>query len=269
MPTLRTWRDLSGGDAGSVLLAIDFDATGRPEARFTDLAAALGPGYPLWETVPAAVAPADGEGYVKRWADEILEIGRPVRGVLGFCAGAAFAPAVADRLATGGERPPLLLFDPEVITPLSLYWQYAKVIEFAATSLTPAEMAEAQDAGRHAQQRTPDVEELGAELLRQFRTYAGNAFDRMGLSPARAEELMSTFTAFMDYLVAAAGTDPVPAWRSATVFTSTSPTSGLNGLRAMDPSIGEVAGRELRFDLTHGELLRDEAVARTVRELLS
>lgn len=57
MPTLRTWRDLSGGDAGSVLLAIDFDATGRPEARFTDLAAAPGPGYPLWETVPAAVAP--------------------------------------------------------------------------------------------------------------------------------------------------------------------------------------------------------------------
>jgi hypothetical protein len=269
MPKLRTWRDFSEGNTGEVVLAIDFDATGRPEARFADLAERLGAGFTIWETLPAAVAASDGEGYVKQWADEVQATGRPVRAVLGFCAGAAFAPFLADRIAEGQHRPPLLLFDPEIVTPLSLYWQYAKVIEIAATTLTPAEVAQAQDAGRAAQQRTPDLNELAALLLGHFETYAKVAFDRMGLSSEHAGELMVTFAAFVNYLTAAGGLDPVPEWRTATVLSSTSPTSGLNGLRAIDPSTGDVAAEEIRFDLAHADLLRDDDVVRTVRNLLS
>ena len=39
----QTWRILGNADAHELVLAVDFDATGRAEGRFTDLAA--GPGW--------------------------------------------------------------------------------------------------------------------------------------------------------------------------------------------------------------------------------
>jgi hypothetical protein len=270
MAELKTWRELVGGKTDDVILAIDFDATGRPEARFTDLAERLGPSFTIWETLPAQVGATDGEGYIKQWADEVRSTGRHVRAVLGFCAGAAFAPSMSARIGTWQETPPLILFDPEIVTPITLYWQYVKVVELAATSLTPGELDEARETGRLAQQLVSNLDQLAAELLKTFQKFAGIAFERMGLNAEKSAELMDTFAGFVGYLAAAGQLEPIPDWRTATVLASTSPTSGLNGLRAIDPTLGDdVAAREIRFELEHAELLRDDQVIKTVRELLA
>ncbi|MEV5989679.1 hypothetical protein AB0L85_32870 [Streptomyces sp. NPDC052051] len=270
---ISTWRELTGGNPEEIVLAVDFDATGRPEARFTDLAQRLGPDFTVWETAPQgmeAEAGPDGESYVKRWAEAARADGRTVRAVLGFCAGGVFAPFLADRIAEWQERPKLLLFDPETVTPMTMYWQFAKVVELAAPTLTAAELAEAQDAGRRAQEELRSLDALSAELLTIFRRVGELAFPRLGLDATSSGELMATFSSFIGYLGAAGSLDPLAGWRTATVLASTTPTSGLNGYRQIHPDAGQdLVAREIRVETEHGNLLGNDEVAKLAVELLT
>ena len=267
------WRELAGDNPDELVLAIDFDATGRPDARFTDLVGNMGPGFTVWETVAQSMASepgTDGQEYVARWAEEIRATGRRVGAVLGFCVGSVYATALADHVETWqSERPRTVFFDPEQASPLSMYWQYRKVIELMSPALSAAEVAEAEDAGQRAYEDAESLAGLGSELLEQFHRLGEVAFGRMGLDAERRAELSHTFTGFISYLSASADIDPVAGWRQGAAISSGTPTSGLNALRATAPGADKDAvAEEIRFATQHTELLRDPEVARAVSGLL-
>ncbi|MGN5635946.1 hypothetical protein [Streptomyces sp. AC154] len=281
MPTLTTgrtttpvtWNVLTDDDPASVVLAVDFDATGRAEARFTDFVGHIGAGLTVWETIPQAVAtrpdlPADA--YVKQWMDEIKASGRQVRAVLGFCAGSVYAAAIAEEIeAWRGSFPLTILFDPERASAASMYWQFHKAVGQMTQTVGPAETGRAQDAGQRAQEDCRDLTDLARRLLVLYHTVATKAFDKLGLDSVRRAELTETAGAFLSYLATAEQIEPMPAWRRSTVITSATPTSGLNALRALNPGqFDEVAAEEVRFDVAHVDLLRTPDIARIVADLV-
>jgi hypothetical protein len=271
MTTTAAWTPLTdiGDSAAAVVLAVDYPFTGRPEAGFTDLVAKLPRTLPVWETVPpvrGAETGMTGADYVDRWYGEVGD--RPVRAVLGFCAGSVYATALADRLSGGGagKRPTLLLFDPEAPNAITVYWQFHKVIDGLGVVLTPDEVTEAQRAGQRVSEQTTDLPELGRRLLEVFRGVATVAFDRARLDAVRRADFVDTVTAFMSYLVAAATIDVSAGFRGATAISSRTRTNGLN-LVPPEERAGLV-DRELRFDIEHADLLRDPDVVRAVAEHL-
>ncbi|MFB6894233.1 hypothetical protein ACFCX4_33545 [Kitasatospora sp. NPDC056327] len=267
------WKTLVTGDAErGVVLAVDFDTTGRPEARFSDLMAKATSDFAVWETVPPA---ADSEsarsaaGYVEHWAAPFANTGNAprIRAVMGFCAGSVYAAALADRIAEmQGEAPLLLLFDPELSTAQTLMWQFHKVIGFMSATLSQEDIAEAREIGQRAHDSTPEVGELKDELIRLMRRFGEPALVRVGLDEARREELFSVFDSFLSYLAVAADIDPRERWRSAVALNSTSPLSGLNAMRASGVEI-EVA-EEVVIDVEHGTMLADGELAAVVTRLL-
>jgi hypothetical protein len=271
MTTTAAWTPLAdiGDSAAAVVLAVDYPFTGRPEAGFADLVAKLPRAHPVWETVPpvrGAEAGMTGADYVDRWYAEVGA--RPVRAVLGFCAGSVYAAALADRIAAGGagERPALLLFDPESPNAITVYWQFHKVIDGLGAVLTPEEVAEAQRAGQRVSEGTTDLRELGQRLLEVFREAAVVAFDRARLDAVRRADFVDTVTAFMSYLVAAATIDVSAGFAGATAISSRTETNGLNLLPPAERT--GVVAREIRFDIEHADLLRDPDVVRAVAENL-
>src|SRR5258708_38722188 len=109
----EAWTHISGSGGDSVVLAVDFDGSGRREATFRDLVKLLPEDLDVWHAVPPEDSHVPGlppEHYVDWWRGGT---GRPVRAVLGYCAGSVYASALADALeADRGARPPGVLFHP-------------------------------------------------------------------------------------------------------------------------------------------------------------
>ncbi|MFI6151927.1 hypothetical protein ACIBCA_04460 [Kitasatospora sp. NPDC051170] len=273
MPQHDAWKVLSAGDRPEVVLAVDFDVTGRPEARFTDLAPMLKADTGLWESLPPAAGTETGmtgEAYLDRWHRGLGAELPEVRAVFGYCVGGVYAAELAARIARTQERSPLVvLFDPEPSTGPTLFWQFHKVMEFMRSVATDEEIAAAQEAGRIAEESTTDLGVLSERLIELFRRTGEVAFARAGLDGIRRAELFATFSSFMTYLSAAGRYDALARWSSAVAITSVSPTSGLNGIRAHLPA-GEhrLVAREIRVEVEHAELLRSDAVASVVDDLL-
>ena len=80
MAETDAWRILTKGDDDQgIVLAVDFDVTGRVEARFSDLAKNLDTGYAIWETVPPPVRTDHtwtGSDYVNHWARQAGQAAR-------------------------------------------------------------------------------------------------------------------------------------------------------------------------------------------------
>ncbi|MFC5663843.1 hypothetical protein ACFP3U_12720 [Kitasatospora misakiensis] len=286
----NAWKSLTGGgNSRGILLAVDFDTTGRPEARFADLLANLGPEFAAWETVPPAAdaeAARSGAGYLDHWTRGLADLTghsgtdgvtggltgtdgeRPaVHAVLGFCGGAIYAAALAERIAEQQDEAPLLvLFDPELSTAQTLIWQFHKVIGFLSAVISEEQIAEAREMGQQAFDEIPDVMALKDELLRLMREFGEPALIAAGLDETRREELFAVFESFLCYLAAASQIDPLPRWRSAVSYSSTSPLSGLNAMRSAGLEI-EV-GEEIRIDTDHGVMLADKELASAVARLL-
>lgn len=270
IPRWTPLNDIDGG-AGGLVLAVDYPFTGRPEAGFADLVGKLPRDYPVWETVPPAGGVEQGmtgADYVDRWYADVRASGGPVHAVLGFCAGSVYALALADRVAkdNGGDRPALLLFDPETPNAVTMYWQFHKVVDGLGAVLSPGEVAEAQREGQLISQEIADLNELGARLLEVFRRAGTVAFDRARLDAVRRANFVDTVTAFMSYLVAATTIDVSGGWTGATAFSSRTATNGLNLVPAEDRA--GLVDQEIRFDIEHADLLRDPEVVRTVAEQL-
>ncbi|KAB1979053.1 hypothetical protein [Streptomyces triticiradicis] len=266
-----TWKTLTEGEnSEGIVLAVDFDTTGRPEARFSDLVANMGSTFEVWESVPPNVAPGhslSGADYVDHWAAR-LEAERPeVHAILGFCGGAVYASALAERIGRlQGFEPKLVVFDPELSTAQTLFWQFHKVIGFLSDTLSAPEIAEARSIGEEAFRRITEAVALKDELLRLMREFGMPALERIGLDETRREELFSVFDSFLCYLAAASEIDPRRQWRSAVAFNSTSALSGLNAMRSAGVEI-EV-GREITVEADHGTLLSDKDMAGAVVDLL-
>ncbi|WP_255955716.1 hypothetical protein [Streptomyces odontomachi] len=277
------WKVLkAGGESGGVVLAVDFDTTGRPEARFSDLAANLATDLAVWETVPPVhgTAPTgSGAGYVDYWSGPIESEKPLVKAVMGFCAGSVYAAALTERISRFQEHAPqLLVFDPEISVPQTLMWQYHKVVGFMSSVISAEDVAAARAAGQRVHDETmqrvvaraSQIRELKDGLIRLIREIGEPAFAGVGLDRTRREELFSVFESFLCYLAAASEIDPFTQWRSATAFSSASPLSGLRAMRASGVAGSESlsVAREYEIDVEHGVLLADKDLAGLVADVL-
>ncbi|MFB6618377.1 hypothetical protein ACIGFK_42195 [Streptomyces sp. NPDC085524] len=273
MSSLSTWKELSTGTGDEVVLAVDFDATGRGEARFSDFVPLLGSGFTVWETLPQAVAsrpdlPADA--YVKQWVDEVRTSGKRVKAVLAFCAGSVYAAAIAEEVEKWqGSFPQTILFDPERAAAASMYWQFHKAVGQMEAAVGAAEVGRVQDAAQRAQETCPSLGDLARRLLLLYHAIAQSACDKLGLDERRRAEMTETAGAFLTYLSTAEQIEPAAAWLRSTAITSATATSGLNGFRMLNPGHeAALVADELRFDTPHVELLSSPVVAKAVTELL-
>lgn len=263
MPAPESWKVLADGSSGELILAVDFAVTGRPEASFSDLAPKLGSEPTIWESLPPPVSVGGdmtGADYLDRWLADVRASGREVRAVVGYCVGAVFACAIREHIATWQPVPPqLIVFDPESPLVPSLFRDYLGAIRMLASILTPEEVAAADEAGAAALQAGgDDFGTVGAELSRLFKETSNIAFDRVGLDEELREELTGTFGSFVQYLIAARQVDPLAGLAHATAITSSRSSHG-----------AALAAREIRFDMDHEEVLRDDRVARAVRDVLA
>jgi len=269
------WKTLADGEgAGGVVLAVDFDATGQPEARFADLVANLtGAGYSVWETVQPdpAVAERGPDAYRAHWMRRLLDEDPEIRAILGYCAGAVHAAALADGLAAArGAQVPLVLFDPETIDADALLFEFQRVIGLMAGTIPGPVIDAYNETAMRVRARHVDLRPLCDELLDLVRDVGVPALDRAGLSEAIRDELIGIFCSFMRYLTAAGEIDPWGQWSTAVVFTSNSPLSGLNGIRAARPNGPRIEVRqEITVDVDNNWILADPSVARALDELLA
>jgi hypothetical protein len=267
----RTLVDGDGDDSAGIALAVDYDTTGRQEARFADLVANLSTGLGVWETVPpdpGADFSLSGDDYIDHWVGAVEAKSPNVRAVLGFCGGAVYAANIAERLrATQNTEPLLVLIDPELSTSQTLMWQFHKVIGFLSSVITAEEVAEARAIGQRVHEEITDIGKLKDELIRLMREFGEPALIRAGLDGPRREELFQVFNTFLCYLAAASEIDPREEWRSAVTFSSTSPLSGLNAMRASGLEVA--VGREITIEVDHATMLADKDLAAAVSDVLS
>ncbi|RVX38752.1 hypothetical protein EDD27_1076 [Nonomuraea polychroma] len=263
------WKTLTDrGNSDSVVLAVDFDITGRPEARFSDLVANLEPALRVWETVPPPLEVSSGDGYVEHWAQRLEQERPQVRAVLGFCAGSVYAAALAERISSWqGDEPLLVLFDPELSTAQTLLWQFHKITGFMASMLPPGEIDEARRIGQRAYEETPDVGALKDALIKLVGDFGHRALAKIGLDERRRDELFEVFSTFLTYLAAAGDIDPRERWRSAVAFNSSTPLSGLDAMRTAGVEV--LVAREINCDVDHGTMLADKDLAARLSGLLT
>jgi hypothetical protein len=266
-----SWKALNNASRHDVVLAIDFPATGRPEASFADFASRLTTEHLLLETVPPRVTIGTGlrgANYIDLWLAGLAD-DQPVVAILGYCAGSTYASVMAQRIAARqGTDPVVVLFDPEIPDRMTAYYQFHKVIESFGAVLGREAVAAAQAAGQAAAEASDgDLVGLGGRLFEIFEEYSGQAFDRVGLDAPRRAEFTETFGSFLAYLVAAGDLRAENDWRRSIAITSLTPINGLN-LVAPEQREGLVA-QEITFEIQHADLLRDDNVAKTVSGLIN
>lgn len=277
MPNPTVWNIVSDArsDADTdIVLAADFPVTGRNEGGFADLAPGLKLDCDLWQTVAPVRDPETDtldDRYLEPWLSEVSASGRTVRAVLGYCAGSVFAGVLAEKI---GERqataPRVVLFDPELVDVPTVHLQFGRVVGNMTTVLTPEEIAELSGAAeRLAAQPGTAPAAFAAGLYAAFRPIGTTALRRAGLDEDYAGELVQLVGSFMSYLATAAGLDPRPGWKGATVVTSASATSGLNRMRTT-PGVAPIeVADERRFEVEHRDLLRTPAIAEAVAGVLA
>ncbi|MEQ4305628.1 hypothetical protein ABNF97_30325 [Plantactinospora sp. B6F1] len=205
------WRLLRPG-AGPGLLAVDFTpAQARTGAGFTDLARLLPEPYPVWgteeagwKTVAAASVDSPGGG-LDAWLDRDLPASGGTAGILGYCAGAALACALARRLADRhGIAPPVVLFDPAEVTPETLYDQFGTALDGLAAALPAAEVRSAREAARRDVRTESDLSRLAARLSDRYAALARPACAGQGVPPSIADQLCARIDTYLRYLLLSA-----------------------------------------------------------------
>ncbi len=195
---------------------------------------------------------------VGRWADELLATGRPVRAVLGYCAGAAMATGLADAIAATGPPPMVVLFDAVSTTNGSLASQFMSALESNARHLTADELADARALSAQLVKTYPgDLPKIAAALTDRYDQLIRAVADRLSVHEFLRQELTGAFTAYLDYLLLA--------------------SEGGFGMRMTTPlfvcSAGyepPVAGaRTIVLDIGHDDLLRAPRVHELVTDLLT
>lgn len=261
MAAAKHWKALTGDADGEVVLCVDFEATGRAEASFADLAPLMTSQGEIWTTtVPpassgAALTAAD---YVALWSDGVVAAGRTVRSVVGFCAGAAFGARLAMEIGERtGDRPPVVLLDPEIPTVSTLIAQFDAAMKGVANLLTTEESTLAARVPEEAR-ATGDLASAARTLAGAYESIGGPVFSRLGLKADYRDDLISSFETLMSYLVAAGGIGRSPAWGSATVILSSdAPSPAWNGAEA------------IRVSAAHADLLRNSETGQLLAELLA
>ncbi|MFE2753917.1 hypothetical protein ACFXGA_18160 [Actinosynnema sp. NPDC059335] len=250
---LTHWRELS--DRGQdLVLCLDFPG-GRAVAGFPDLAAGVTADASFLHLADPGTGAVDERA--ERWVAEVSATGRPVRAVLGFCAGAALATCVADAVAESGPPPPVLLFDAVATTAGSLSHQFTSTLETSADHLTEAELDDARALADGLVEAHPDdPPRIAAALVERYDALMGEVAARLSLNDFFRRQLTGGFTAYLDYLLLAA------QGRFHTRFGEPVFVSS----REHEPPVDGVERRDV--DVEHSDLLRAAEVHDLVAGLL-
>jgi hypothetical protein len=251
---LTNWRQLS--DRGPDLVpCLDFPGA-RAAAGFAELAA----GVPV-DACFLHIGQADAgplAACVDRWADELLATGRPVRAVLGYCAGTALATRLADAIAATGPPPMVVLFDAVPTTGGSLASQFTSVLESSARHLTADELADARGLSEQLVAAYPDhLPRIAAALTDRYDKLMRAVADRLSVHEFLRQELTGAFTAYLDYLLLASegGFD---MRRTTPLFLCSAD---------YEPPVEDA--RTIVLDIGHADLLRAPQVHELVTDLLT
>ena len=251
---LTSWRQLS--DRGSdLVLCLDFPG-GRAAAGFAELAAGVPVDASFLHIGQTGAGPLPVR--VDQWVAESTATGRPVRAVLGFCAGTALAAPVADAIAATGPPPMVLLFDAVATTGGSLANQFTSALESSAEQLTAAELTDARDLAEQLVATYPDdLPRIAAALTDRYDRLMRAVADRLSLHEFIRKELTNGFTAYLDYLLLA-GEGGFDSHTTTPLFlTSADHESPVEGTRT------------ITLDVGHADLLRDPEVHELVADLLT
>jgi hypothetical protein len=250
---LTNWLQLS--DRGSDLIpCLDFPG-GRAAAGFAELTAGVSADACFLHFRQAGAGPLAARA--DRWAAEFLATGRPVRAVLGFCAGTTMATRLADAIAATGPPPMVVLFDAVPTTSGSIANQFASALESNARHLTAGEQADAVGLSEQLAEAYPDdLPRVAAALTERYDQLMRAVADRLSLPVFLRQELTGMFTAYLNYLLLASegGFD----MRSSTPLFLTSADH--------EPPVE--GARTIALDIGHDDLLRDPEVHKLVTDLL-
>jgi hypothetical protein len=254
MMELTNWRQLS--DRGPDLVAcLDFPG-GRAAAGFADLATGVPVDASFLQVGQFGAGPLTA--CVGRWADELAAAGRPVRAVLGFCAGGAMATRLADAIAVAGPPPMVLLFDAGYITGESLTGQFTSAVEYNARHLTADELADAKSLSEQLAATHPDdLPRIATALTDRYDRLMRVIAARLCVRDSLRQELTGAFTAYMDYLLLAS--------EGGFGMRATTPLF----LTSLDHEPPVEDARTIAFDIAHDELLRAPEVHKLVADLLT
>ena len=251
---LTNWRQLS--DRGPDLVpCLDFPGA-RAAAGFAELAAGVPVDACFLHIGQAGADPL--AACVDRWADELLATGRPVRAVLGYCAGAAMATRLADAIAAIGPPPMVVLFDAVSTTNGSLASQFMSALESNARHLTPDELADARALSEQLVETYPDdLPKIAAALTDRYDRLIRAVADRLSVHEFLRQELTGAFTAYLDYLLLASegGLD----------MRTTTPLFLCSA--GYEPPVE--GARTIVLDIGHDDLLRAPRVHELVTDLLT
>ncbi|MCE6996440.1 hypothetical protein LZG04_16775 [Saccharothrix sp. S26] len=250
---LTHWRLLAERGA-DLVLCLDFPG-GRAAAGFAELAAGV--------TADACflhiTQPGEGAlgACVDRWVAEVSSTGRPVRAVLGYCAGAALVPAVADAVAESGPTPATVLFDAVTTSAGSIAHEFTNALATSADHLTADELDGARSLADGLVEAHPDdLPRIAAALVEHYDGLMGEVARRLSLNEFFRRQLTGGFTAYVEFLLLA-GQGGFDARRGTPLFVS-----------SKDRQPPADATRTLALDVSHTDLLREAEVHGLVAELL-
>ena len=225
-------------------------------AGFADLVAGVPVDASFLHVGPASTGPL--AACVDRWAEEFTATGRPVRAVLGFCAGTAIATRLADAIAATGPPPMVLLFDAVATTGESLAAQFTSAVESSAKHLTADELADARDLSEQLAATHPDdLPQIAAALADRYDQLMRAVADRLSLHEFTFKELTDGFTAYLDYLVLT----------SEGGFDMHSTTPLFVCSNGYEPPVE--SARTIMLDVNHADLLRAPEAHKLVADLLT
>jgi hypothetical protein len=250
---LTNWRQLS--DRGpDLVLCLDFPG-GRAVAGFAELAEGVPVDACFLHIGRASAGPL--AECVDRWVAELTATGRPVRAVLGFCAGTAMATRLADAIAATGPPPMVVLFDALSTTGGSVAAEFMSALESSAKHLTADELADARCLSEQLVATYPDdLPRVAAALTGRYDRLMHAVADRLSLPGLLLRELTDGFTAYLDYLLLAGEGGFDMRTTTPLFLTSTGHEPPAEGART------------IAFEVDHADLLRDPEVHKLVADLL-
>jgi len=253
---LTNWRQLSDGGP-DLVPCLDFPGA-RAAAGFADLAAGVRADACLLHIGQAGASAGPLTACVDRWADELLATGRPVRAILGFCAGTALATRLAETIAATGAPPMVVLCDAVPTTGDTLTGQFMVALEASARHLTADELTDARDlSDQLAAEHPDDLPRIAAALTDRYDQLMRAVAVRLSVSDFLRQELTGTFTAYLDYLLLASqgGFD----------MHTTTPLY----VASADQEAPVEGARTITLEAGHDDLLRDPEVHKIVADLLT
>jgi hypothetical protein len=272
MPNAKSWSVISAPTSNRIILGVDFPAAGRREAGFSELVTGMGAAWSelgFLQTVPPNVGLSDrptGDFYTEHWMQDGDWAQYEVVAVFGYCVGSVYAAEIARRLTlTQSTEPQVILFDPQLTDVQLLANEMHKMIALAGPVFSAEEAEEGRQRATAIVARPSAVlVEAAVEIVDLYRELASLAFQRIGLSDSRRDEVVRLFESYMTWLSAAAQVDPSEVWRRSVGITS---DDFAEQERSGDPMIVDavkVLGRRFPLSLGHADLMRDEAAVRVL-----